>query len=424
MPTTFNASTATGAVVTADSSGVLVLQSDGVTALTANGANVTVAGTLTATGGVSGVNVSTGVTGTLPIANGGTNATTAGGALTALGAYPAANPNSYTSNTGTVTGVTGTAPIVSSGGTAPAISISAATISADGSMSAADKTKLDGVATGATANTGTVTSVNLTAGTGVSVSGGPVTSSGAITVTNTAPDQVVSLTGAGTTTITGTYPSFTITSADSTVGTVTSVGGTGTINGITLTGSVTASGSLTLGGTLSGVDLTSQVTGTLPVANGGTGAATLTGYVKGTGTSAMTASAAIPVADVTGAAPLASPTFTGTVTTATADLLGSVRSNITTVAASAVDCSLGNYFIKTATGALTWTATNVPATRAYSFILELTNGGAGAQTWYSGIKWPGGTAPTLVASGVDVLGFITDDGGTTWRGVQLMKDSK
>jgi hypothetical protein len=370
MPTTFNASTATGAVVTADSSGVLVLQSDGVTALTANGANVTVAGTLTATGGVSGVNVSTGVTGTLPIANGGTNATTAGGALTALGAYPAANPNSYTSNTGTVT------------------------------------------------------SVNLTAGTGVSVSGGPVTSSGAITVTNTAPDQVVSLTGAGTTTITGTYPSFTITSADSTVGTVTSVGGTGTINGITLTGTVTASGSLTLGGTLSGVDLTSQVTGTLPVANGGTGAATLTGYVKGTGTSAMTASAAIPVADVTGAAPLASPTFTGTVTTATADLLGSVRSNITTVAASAVDCSLGNYFIKTASGALTWTTTNIPATRAYSFILELTNGGTGTQTWMSGIKWPGGTAPTLTASGVDVLGFITDDGGTTWRGVALMTDSK
>lgn len=175
---------------------------------------------------------------------------------------------------------------------------------------------------------------------------------------------------------------------------------------------------------LSTVSLTSNVTGTLPVANGGTGAITLTGYIKGSGTSALTASAAIPIADVTGAAPLASPTFTGTVTTATADLLGSVRGNVTTVAASAVDCSLGNYFIKTASGALTWTVTNVPASRAYSFILELTNGGTGTQTWFSGIKWPGGTAPTLVSSGVDVLGFITDDGGTTWRGVQLMKDSK
>ena len=37
-------------------------------------------------------------------------------------------------------------------------------------------------------------------------------------------------------------------------------------------------------------------------------------YLKGTGTTAMTASATIPVADVTGAAPLASPTFTGAVT--------------------------------------------------------------------------------------------------------------
>ena len=43
-----------------------------------------------------------------------------------------------------------------------------------------------------------------------------------------------------------------------------------------------------------------QVVGTIPVANGGTGASTLTGYVKGNGTSAMTASATIPNTDVTG----------------------------------------------------------------------------------------------------------------------------
>jgi hypothetical protein len=45
-------------------------------------------------------------------------------------------------------------------------------------------------------------------------------------------------------------------------GTVTSVGGTGTVNGLTLSGTVTTSGNLTLGGTLANVDLTSQVTGT------------------------------------------------------------------------------------------------------------------------------------------------------------------
>jgi hypothetical protein len=54
-------------------------------------------------------------------------------------------------------------------------------------------------------------------------------------------------------------------------GSVTSVAGTGTVNGITLTGTVTSSGNLTLGGALSNVNLASQVTGTLPAANGGTG---------------------------------------------------------------------------------------------------------------------------------------------------------
>jgi len=57
-------------------------------------------------------------------------------------------------------------------------------------------------------------------------------------------------------------------------GTVASVGGTGTVNGITLTGTVTTTGNLTLGGTLSGVSLTTQVSGILPIANGGTGTST------------------------------------------------------------------------------------------------------------------------------------------------------
>jgi hypothetical protein len=43
-----------------------------------------------------------------------------------------------------------------------------------------------------------------------------------------------------------------------------------------------------------------DLTGTIPVANGGTGAATLTGYVKGNGTAAMTASATVPSTDITG----------------------------------------------------------------------------------------------------------------------------
>lgn len=98
--------------------------------------------------------------------------------------------------------------------------------------------------------------------------------------------------------------------------------------------------------------------------------------------------------------------------------------DVTTVAASNVDCSLGNFFKRTVTGNMTWTASNVPAGRFYSFILQLTNAGTGTMTWFTGTKWAGGTAPTLTASGVDILGFYTEDGGTNWRGVVLALDSK
>ena len=55
------------------------------------------------------------------------------------------------------------------------------------------------------------------------------------------------------------------------------------------------------GGTISGVTLpASNITGTLDVPHGGTGATTLTGYVKGSGTSALTASSTIPNTDITG----------------------------------------------------------------------------------------------------------------------------
>ena len=71
-------------------------------------------------------------------------------------------------------------------------------------------------------------------------------------------------------------------------GTVTSVDVSGGTTGLTTTGGpITTSGVIALGGTLN-------------VANGGTGAVTLTGYVKGTGTAALTASATIPNTDVTG----------------------------------------------------------------------------------------------------------------------------
>jgi hypothetical protein len=133
---------------------------------------------------------------------------------------------------------------------------------------------------------------------------GTVTSVAAITL-GTAGTDLSSTVATGTTTpvITLNVPTASasnrgaLSSADWTTfnnkgsGTVTSVAGTGTVNGITLTGTVTTTGSLTLGGTLSNVSLTTQVTGTLPVANGGTGAATLTAnnVLLGNGTSALQA---------------------------------------------------------------------------------------------------------------------------------------
>ena len=107
------------------------------------------------------------------------------------------------------------------------------------------------------------------------------------------------------------------------------------------------------------------------------------------------------------------------------DLATGLREAKVAMGASAIDLAAGNYFTKTISGATTLTASNVPATgTAASFILELTNAGSAAITWFSGVKWAGGTAPTLTASGVDVLGFYTHNGGTTWRGFLLSKNSK
>lgn len=111
--------------------------------------------------------------------------------------------------------------------------------------------------------------------------------------------------------------------------------------------------------------------------------------------------------------------------TLTTPLITGTREVRVAMPANAIDLATGNLFTKTISGATTLTVSNVPTTgTAASFILELTNAGSAAITWFSGVKWAGGTAPTLTASGVDVLGFYSHNGGTTWRGLVLAKDSK
>ena len=159
--------------------------------------------------------------------------------------------------------------------------------------------------------TGTVTSVGLAAGTGINVSGSPVTSSGVMTVTATG-----SLTAGTGINVYGSFPTYTVTnSSPSSGGTVTSVGlsgGTGiTIGGSPITGSgvmtVTATGSITAGTNVT-------VSGTFPIvtinatSSGGTvtsvgliGSTTLsvTGTaspITGAGTYSLSVPASVPLA--------------------------------------------------------------------------------------------------------------------------------
>jgi hypothetical protein len=184
---------------------------------------------------------------------------------------------------------------------------------------------------------GTVTSVNMTVPTGLSVSGNPVTTAGTLAVTYTAgysipttasqtnwdtayserlqwdggATNLVAATGRtslGATTVGANFftlanPSaitFVQINADNSIttmdaptfrtaigagtgsGTVTSVSGTGTVSGLTLTGTVTSSGSLTLGGTLAVTpsDFASQSANTfLAAPNGSAGVPTFRAIV-------------------------------------------------------------------------------------------------------------------------------------------------
>ena len=101
-------------------------------------------------------------------------------------------------------------------------------------------------------------------------------------------------------------------------------------------------------------------------------------------------------------------------------ITGSQTSNISAMGANSVDCSAGNYFTKTITGATTFTFDNVPTGVAYTFTMEVTLNGSNAITWPGSVKWPADTAPSITDGKTQLFVFLTDDGGTRWRGSSVV----
>ena len=210
---------------------------------------------------------------------------------------------------------------------------------------------------------------------------------------------------------------ITINATDQFVGTVTSVSGTGTVNGITLTGTVTSSGSLTLGGTLSGVSLTTQVSGTLPVGNGGTGATTLTGVVIGNGASAFTT-----VTAPTGAIVGTTDTQTLSGKTLNSAILNDGYTEEVFAITDGVTVNLdpNNGSIQTWTLGASRTPGQANWAAGQSITLMVNDGTAYAITWTTlAVVWEtnAGTAPSLATTGFTVI--VLWKVGTTIYGARV-----
>jgi hypothetical protein len=122
------------------------------------------------------------------------------------------------------------------------------------------------------------------------------------------------------------------------------------------TGNVAATGVFSgSGASLTSLNAANISSGTLAVARGGTGAGTLTGYVKGNGTSAFTASATIPYSDITGG-PTAVAGANPTATIGLAAVNGSAGTFMRSDAAP----PLSQAIAPTWTGVHTWTGNQNP----------------------------------------------------------------
>lgn len=83
-----------------------------------------------------------------------------------------------------------------------------------------------------------------------------------------------------------------------------------------------------------------------------------------------------------------------------------------------LDLSTAQYFTITHNAGVTYTFSNPPATgsAAFALVIRITNGATGsAPTWPASVKFPGGTAPVFSTAGTDMIAFVSDDAGTTYR---------
>ncbi len=101
------------------------------------------------------------------------------------------------------------------------------------------------------------------------------------------------------------------------------------------------------------------------------------------------------------------------------DVSGRYAQTISSVSGSNIDCSQGNYFTATVNGSTTFTVSNVPSSRVYTFTLEVTHT-SGTINWFGGVQWPASTTPTLTTGKTHLFIFVTDDGGSRWRGAALV----